>query len=172
MQDEKIRQIVKEEIGQQKLTSQFTVSAVSNHIHNDKNSRKISFNNLINKYLVIPVTIQGIQAQTATNYNVFFIAPFSMTISGVTEVHTIAGTNGSAVTLQIEKLINNVAPGSGIKLLSTPFNLKNTLNTVQTGILSPITGIVQLNKGDRLALLVSGTLTSLSNVTVTLLVNF
>jgi len=75
------------------------------------------------------------------------------------------------VTLQVEKLTGTTAPGSGTSLLTTAFNLKSTINTVVTGVLTPTVGAIQLAAGDRLALKLSGTPTSVANVTVTVVIN-
>lgn len=111
------------------------------------------------------VSLPDTQSQTTTNYGLFFVATRPCFVKAISEVHTVAGTNGSAVTLQVERLTGTTALGSGTVLLSTAFNLKGTANTVQRGILIPTpTGLLQ---GDRLALKVSGTLTDLKGVCVT-----
>lgn len=116
------------------------------------------------------VSLPDTQSQTSTNYGLFFVATRPCFIKAISEVHTTAGTNGSPVTLQIERLQGTTAPGAGTNMLSTAFDLKGTANTVQRGVLIPTpTG---LNQGDRLALKVSGTLTSLKGVCVTVDLQF
>lgn len=119
-----------------------------------------------------PVTInlQGTSAATATNYGIFFIAENPVRLVAVSEVHTTLGTDLGAVTLQIEKLTGTTAPDSGTALLSTAFNLKGTINTVQYGVLVPSVATI-LQKGDRLCLKDVGTLTAVAGVNVTVWIN-
>lgn len=122
----------------------------------------------INSMIEYPITVnlQGTSAATATNYGIFFIAESPMRLASVSEVHTTLGTDAGAVTLQIEKLTGTTAPDSGTALLSTAFNLKGTINTVQYGVLvSSIATILQ--RGDRLCLKDAGTLTAVAGVNVT-----
>lgn len=102
----------------------------------------------------------------ATDYGVFFIAPFSVEVTGFFEVHQVAGTDGSAVTLQLEKLTSGQALDAGATLLDSTINLKATKDTVQEGTLTTTRLDLVLEKGDRLALKDSGTLTGLENVVV------
>ena len=76
------------------------------------------------------------------------------------------------MSLDIEKLTGIIAPGSGTKITSSPFNLKGTASTVVAGSLSTAVGVVQMATGNRLALRLTGTPTDVANVTVTLLVNY
>lgn len=144
---------------------QFGVPQVPNHFHNGSDSNRVSFQDLIKRNEFLHIIIPGTSAATSTNYGVFFIAPYKCTFVGATEVHSTAG--GSTPTLQIEKLVNTQATGSGINFLAFPFTLSATANTVQTAIPAYIPQPnFTLNKGDRLGLSVSGTLTSLAQVVV------
>jgi len=167
MNEEQINQLTIDTVNRQNSSNQFTVAPTSFHTHNGTDSRRVSYSNLSDRTLVIPYTLFGTQSATAGNYGIFFIAPYAMTISTITEVHQVLGTGG-ACTVQIEKLTGTTAPGSGSAILTTGFNLVGTINTVQTGTLSNAIGVVQLAQGDRLALLLSGTPTSVSNVTITI----
>lgn len=128
----------------------------------------VSEKNAVTKQIVYPVTtkVHGINAATASNYGVFFVADKTYTIDSITEVHGTAGTDGGAVTLQIERLQSTEALDSGDTLLSAAFNLKGTANTVQYGELVR-TNVLILGIGDRLSLKDSGTLTSVADVVVT-----
>ncbi len=115
-------------------------------------------------------------AATAAKYGVFWIAPFPCILVSVQEVHATAGSDGSAVTLTIEKLTGTTAKGSGLTMLGGTFNLKGTADTVQTinrlstGLSTGITsGVldISLNTGDRVALKKSGTLTAVNDICVT-----
>ena len=115
-------------------------------------------------------TVKDTDAATAANYGMFWIAPFDCVVVRVDEVHATAGTNGGAVTLDVEKLTGTTAEGSGVSVLASTFNLKSTANTVVR--IFPSTSVTsnvpqkQLVRGDRLALLTSGTLTAVNNVVV------
>ncbi len=170
--EDRVKELIHDEMGQNDGEQQFAVSTTPYHLHNGSDSPTVNFNDLGAKYMVIPYTLFGTTASTDTNYSVFFTAPFAITIKQITEVHAVKGTDGSAVTLDIEKLTGTTAPGSGTKLTVSPFDLKGTINTVVTGVLSSTVGVIQLATGDRLALRKTGTLTSVANVTVTLIVYF
>lgn len=114
----------------------------------------------------IVVRLKSTDAATAANYGTFFTANESCIVVAVTEVHGTLGTDVGAVTLQLEKLTGTTAPDSGTTLLSSAFNLKATINTVQYGSLVA-TGETILSRGDRLCLKDSGTLTAVANVQVT-----
>lgn len=130
--------------------------------------RDFNFDLLQNKRFVLTHTIVGADAATAANYGVFFIAPFPCFVLSVREVHQTAGSDGSAVTLNVEKLTGTEAPGSGDELLSTALSLKATANTVQEGTLTQDFSLRNLATGDRLALEDTGTLTAVNNITVTI----
>ena len=172
MDEDKIRQIAQNVVDSNSNRNQFNVTSIGFHHHTGQDAPNVNFPDLRQKYMILPYTIFGTNAATATNYSVFFTAPSAMTILGITEVHTTAGSDGSAVTLTVEKLTGTTAPGSGTDLLSANFNLKGTANTVQTGTLSSTVGVVQLAAGNRLALKKSGTLTAVANVTITLTIGF
>lgn len=125
---------------------------------------------LFNKRLIVNHTIIGTDAATAANYGIFWIAPFAVFVLNVYEVHQTLGTDGSAVTLDIERLQGTEALDAGDDLMATTFDLKGTINTVLTGsLINTATGrpTRRLSKGDRLAMNDTGTLTTVANVTVT-----
>ncbi len=126
------------------------------------------------------VLLKSTDAQTAANYTHFFVADRSYSVVAITEVHSTAGTDAGTVTLQVEKLSGTTAPGSGKNMLATAFNLKGTANTPQYATLITAAGSgsggsttsgtpTNIAKGDRIAWKTSGTLTSLQNVLVTIL---
>jgi hypothetical protein len=96
-----------------------------------------------------------------------FIAPFDLVIKRIDYVHSTAGSDGSAVTLQVERLQGTEAPAAGDNLLSAAFNCKGTANTVQNGALTATTADLTLSAGNRLGLNYTGTLTALAGVVVT-----
>jgi hypothetical protein len=99
----------------------------------------------------------------------FFIADRNYRVVAASEVHATAGTDGSAVNVQIT--VDNLveAPGAGHNLLSNNssagFNLKGTANTEQiaTYIDARQNHVLQ---GQRLSLDFAGTHTSLAGVVV------
>ncbi len=136
------------------------------HFHDGFDSSYIQYLNVQNKLIYVPHTIIGTAAATATNYGVFYIVPIACTIISVQEVHQTAGTNGSAVTVGIEKLSGTEALGSGDSVLASELSLKATINSVQTGTLSSTLANRSLVAGDRLALEDTGVLTDVAGVTV------
>lgn len=180
--EEQVKEIAQSVYDSNSSTGQFTVSNNPFHFHTGNDSPNVSFLDLHERFMILPYTLFGTQSATAGNYSAFFTAPVAMTVASITEVHAVKGTDGSAVSLQVEKLTGTTAPGSGTTLLSTAFDLKGTINTVQTtslvGTIKPTTSLVtsivslQLSAGDRLALKLTGTPTAVANVTVTLILTF
>ena len=118
------------------------------------------------KYIIH--SIAGALAQTATNYGIIFTARHPIEVLRVTESHAVAGTNAGAVTLNVLKAGSGVAIASGVNLIASTFNLKGTANTpiVKEGV-----GLASdriLKENDRIGLVVSGTLTDLSDVCITI----
>ena len=143
---------------------------VADHRHNGVDAPQISFQDIKQRKIYVHHTIQGTAAATAGNYGTFYIVPMPCYVSGFKEVHQTAGSDGSAVTVTLEKLTGTTAPDSGKELLTTALSLKATANTVQTGtIVSTLTSGIpdkRLAAGDRLCMKDSGTLTAVNNVTV------
>lgn len=167
---EEIRQSI---VGiQQSLQSLTSSPPLAFHIHNGYDMNKVSFVDVDQKRMYLSHTIPGVTAATDTNYSVIFIAPVAMSVESFKEVHTTAGTDAGAVTLQLEKLTSTTAPGSGTTMLSTALSLKATANTVQTGSLTTTLANRALAIGNRLALKKSGTLTAVANVTVLIELSF
>lgn len=138
------------------------------HQHNGFDSTRVNFTDLAQKKLYVQHVIFGTNAATTTNYSTFMIAPVACTLTAFREVHETAGTDGGAVTLTIEKLTGTTAPGAGTAMLASTLSLKATAATVQTGTMSTTPANRTLALGDRVALLRTGTLTSVANVTVQL----
>jgi hypothetical protein len=112
-------------------------------------------------------------AAYATDF-VVFTAPFDCVLNSVTEVHATAGTDGSAVSLQVTKDTGTTAPGAGTDLLANNsnvgFNLKGTINTVQYGSFKAGASR-KLVRGDRLALDFAGTQTAVAGLSLTFTLN-
>lgn len=101
----------------------------------------------------------------------FFVANRAYRVTAIREVHSTAGSDGSAVNVQVTKDTGTQAPGAGANLLTNNtnagFDMKGTANTVQTGTLTATTADLELAAGDRLSLDFAGTLTALAGVVVT-----
>ncbi len=108
---------------------------------------------------------------TACIDQAFYIAPCSMQVVRIDYVHGTAGSDGSAVNLQVRRCQGTETPAQGDALLtnnsSAGFNCKGTAWTVQNGTLTTDTSLLTLSAGDRLALDFAGTVTALVDVTVT-----
>lgn len=136
------------------------------HDHDGESSERISYQNLRQKRLYHAFLVPGTSAATATNYGVVFQAMEPCFVRRVWEVHQTAGTDGSAVTLNLEKLTGTQAPDAGSTMLTAGFDLKGTANTKQVGTLVPLRTTRSLNPGDRLCLKDAGTLTAVAHVLV------
>ena len=89
-----------------------------------------------------------------------FVAPAACKLVGVSEVHSTAGTDSGAVTLQVKK--------GTTALLTAALSLKTTINTPQNGTLVTTEGVVDIAPGDRIVLDYTGTTTALAGVCITL----
>lgn len=100
-----------------------------------------------------------------------FIANRAWQVTAVREIHSTAGTDASAVNLQVTKDTGTNAPGAGTDLLTNNsnagFDLKGTANTVQVGTLTATVASLQLAAGDRLSVDYAGVVTALVGVVVT-----
>lgn len=111
----------------------------------------------------------GDEAQDAGNYNHFFISRHPIEIMRVSEVHSVAGTDGGAVTLDVERLTGTTASGGGTSILASTFDLKGTANTVVTKEGRNLSTTSQgriLRENERLGLVLTGTPTGLEDVVV------
>lgn len=123
----------------------------------------------LSKSTFITVNLYSTTAQTTTNYGLIFTATRPCFIKAISEKHTIAGNDAGAVTLQIERLQSTTTLTNGTDLLSTAFNLKGTAYTTQRGALIRQPA---LNLSDSLALVLTGTPTTLEGVQVTIEIEF
>lgn len=136
---------------------------LNKHNHDGNNSTKI------NQTVFISYDIPNDAAQAAKNYEDFFIATRPCTIIAISEIHLQAGN--STPSLQIERDTGTqTINGGGTDLLLTAFDLSAVANTVQRGKLKNIP--MGMKEGDRLSMHVSGTLTNLKGVCVTVEIEF
>lgn len=98
----------------------------------------------------------------------FYVATKNTQVTAAYYVHSTAGTDASAVNVQLTKDTSTNAPGAGTDLLTNNsnagFNCKGTVNVVQTGSLTATAASLRLAPGDRLSVDFAGTLTALAGV--------
>lgn len=116
----------------------------------------------------IVANIPGIQAQTAGNYDIFFQPNRACEITEIRIRHSVAGTDGGNVTLNIERINNGSAKDSGVTILKTNYNLKGAANsqTIYSGRLEIQNNYIKPTQV--LALKDSGVLATLEGVSVTI----
>jgi|TARA_Y100000310_G_scaffold158782_1_gene158225 hypothetical protein len=93
-------------------------------------------------------------------------------VIGVRATVTVAGSDGSAVTAEVEKVPSGTAIASGVDIATATFNLKGTANTVQAGTLTSTDADLDLVAGDSLAVDFTGTLTAATGVITVALSNW
>lgn len=137
-------------------------------LENFNYNKPTDLSDIVNKDgFYITISLPGTLSATTTNYGVFYIAHSAFQIVWIAESHTTAGTDGSAVELNIEHLTGTEALDAGDEVLITDFNLKGTANTVQEKVGYELQN-GKIAKGHRLALKDIGTLTNVAGVCVTL----
>lgn len=96
-----------------------------------------------------------------------YIVPRKMRLISVSYVHATGSTSG---TLQIAKCTGTQAPGSGTNLLTATIDMSATTvaNTVTAGTLIATAATLTFAQGDRVAIVIAGTLTSLVGAHATL----
>lgn len=140
---------------------------ILDHKHNGLDGTKRLSSNVF-----VSAVLPGTMPATAANYGIFYVATRPCFVKAVSEVHTTAGTDASAVTLQLERLQGTEAPDSGDALLATAFDLKGTANTVQRGTFVANKTLTYLALGDRLCLKDAGTLTAVAGLCLTVELQF
>lgn len=101
--------------------------------------------------ITIPVTkamISGGEVNTSV-----FIASDAWTITHVEEVHSVAESTATTLTVTLMKLTGTQAPSAGTNVTESEFSLKAAADTVQVGAVSTTAGVATLADGDRLGLL-------------------
>ena len=116
---------------------------------------------------IILHSLNGTEPATAANYGHFYTALRKEEVIEVSVVWTTAGSDGGAVTLDMERLQGTEALDAGDTLFASTVNLKGTANTVNFPTLTATKANRVLSRGDRLALKDSGTLTALVGLQVT-----
>ena len=112
----------------------------------------------------VDVLLSGTDGQTAANYDRFWIAPAKCVVDYVVASWSTASSSG---TLNVEKVPDGTAQGSGTDLLSSTISTAGSADTNAEGTLSTTAATVELAAGDALALVNGGTLSSLVNLHAT-----
>lgn len=110
------------------------------------------------------INLTNLEPQTALNYGIFFIADFDLEIIAAQASYKAAA--GSVAAVDIYKLTTGQAKASGVTVLTGTFDLNTTVETPIRKTATTTRANRILKQGDRLALIESGTLTSLNNLTV------
>lgn len=118
-------------------------------------------------YVSIPVTFAAAANADNVDQHVL-IAQRRLRVVGVSEIHTVAGTDAGTVSIDVKKCTGAAqAPASGTSVLSSAINAKATANTVQVSNLSANESALVIEAGQTLAVDFTGTITSLAGVLVT-----
>jgi hypothetical protein len=125
----------------------------------------------MNQPLLVQVTLPSTATSSTFVDSPVFVCPqgAEYEIIEISEVHSVLGTDGSAVTADFKKCAVATAPASGTTVLLTTFNLKSTINTpvVKTpgngGMVLALASRT-LTAGQMLSLDLTGTLTALAGV--------
>ena len=104
-------------------------------------------------------------AASTLNYGVIFIARHPIEIIRISETHAVASASAS---LNIEKLEQGQALTLGTSLLTTAFDLTTTANIPVVKEGKDLIANRKLRENDRIGLVISGTLTGLSDLCITI----
>lgn len=117
--------------------------------------------------IIFTVNSTTINANSTGAY--IFIAPGACTVLSASEVHTAVSTGDGLVMLEKCTSTGDAEIGStgSTDLLSTGFDLTAVAGVVQEATLSTASGALSLTAGQRLALDISGDLTSVTGGIVT-----
>lgn len=122
-------------------------------------------------YKVWTQTWTAPSAAYATDH-VIFTAPFDCILLAASECHSVVGSDGGAVNIQLTKDTGTAAPGAGTDLLTNNsaagFNLKSTINTVVDGVFATTAGLRNFAKGDRIAVDYAGVQTGVVGTAITM----
>jgi len=133
-----------------------------------KPKQQIDFQELINKDgYYFTAKVQGTSATTSGNYGIFATVRYPIQIIRIDERHEVAGSDGSAVTLDVVVVNNGSAVSTGASLLASTFNLKATADTLQIKDKRNLSNNRFVEPNQSIALKTSGTLTAVAGVSVT-----
>ena len=111
------------------------------------------------------ISIPSLAAASAVS-DAIWVAPYAVQVIGVRVRFRVAG--GAAAAVTVEKTPSATAPGSGTALLTATLALTGAANTNASGTLLTNSNTLQLAAGDALSYVLSGTLTGLAGLAVTI----
>lgn len=109
------------------------------------------------------VTVNNLGASSTSQ--TAFVADANYIFTAVTETH---GTASSSGTLQVEKATGTQAIAAGTNMLTGTISLAGTANTPLAGTLVTTASTVAIAAGNRVNLIIGGTMTSYANGSVVL----
>ena len=116
---------------------------------------------------IILHSLDGIQPATGANYGHFYTALRKEEVMEVSVVWQVKGSDGGAVTLDMERLQGTEALDTEDTLFASTVNLTGDANVVNFPALTETKANRVLSRGDRLALKDTGTLTALVGLQIT-----
>lgn len=174
MNEQETRNLIRQQIASSNAASRYQLTPTSQHTHNGLDSPTVSFTDLTNRQTFITSHVPSSGAATASNYGHFYVHPHNAPPASVLtmeEVHGQAGTDSGVVTVGVAILSSGDASLSGGTILHN-FNLKATANIASFSTLIQGQNPAILKPGTRLALQTSGTLTSVADVLVTVVLQY
>jgi hypothetical protein len=109
----------------------------------------------------------GANAQTQANYDVFFTAPYGVTVTSVV-VRQTTKTSAATTNLDVKKAPSGTAIGSGTSVLAAVFDLNTGVNNTNNSLtLNATAANLKLASGDSLGCTVSQAPTALVNFVLT-----
>lgn len=179
--DSYIRQIVQQEMQKKQQVDQYGVNRTPVHTHNGLDSPKIDFGaGLTSRQIYVTSHVPGASAATASNYGFFFTNIFNVDsaqgfvnkiVNGMTVI-TFAEVHGTAGTVPGCKVGLFILRSTGGTDLVGEFALDATPNVLRPKTLKLGATPAILYPADALALSTSGTLTTVANVLVTVLMQY
>ena len=153
---------------QNKDLAQFEIGQLPTNQSLQQQPEKISKIRLTEDFLVLERTIilKNAEPATAGNYGIMMLANCPIWLLGAQCRFATAGSDAGTVTLDLEKLADGTAKGAGVSMLASTFNLKGTVDTVQSALPTATVGNAQLTKGQAAALKLSGTPTAIADLIV------
>lgn len=136
-----------------------------NHDHYINGGAPVRLRNLPNYgFHQVTAFLPDSEAGSSARYDTFFVADFDLEVMAIEVSFRTAA--GAVATLDIYKLTTGQARASGTTILSSTINLNGTAQTPvrRTTTATRINRI--LKRGDRLALVDSGTISSVNHLTV------
>lgn len=108
----------------------------------------------------------NMQLNSSIGTTTFFVSTGSYVVTGVRAIWSTAATNGGTVTYDVFKDTSTNAPGAGTSILTAAVSVKTAVNTVSVPALTATVATLRMDAGDRLSVVMTGTLTALAGLVV------